>query len=204
MSKLLQFNGAEWVEIARNGRDGVDGKSPTDAELTLLIKPLIPAPIAGKGGADGKAGVDGAPGKDGQSRIGWGAHPLVIQGSGVTKTKVARTINFTGATVSQSVDGVTTVATPSGTFSVTETEIDFGSTPLSEKSFTITDAAITSGMKMLTSVSYAAPTGKDQDELEMDDLQLRAVAGTGNFTLYVRAADGSYLADKFKIFYSAA
>jgi hypothetical protein len=89
-------------------------------------------------------------------------------------------------------------------FVITETEIDFGATPVSEASFTIANAAITSAMKILTSVSYAAPTGKDQDELEMDDLELRAVAGVGNFVLYVRAADGSYLADKFKINYSYA
>lgn len=44
------------------------------------------------------------------ARAGWGAHPLQIQGTGTTKTKVARVINFTGATVSQSRDGVTTVA----------------------------------------------------------------------------------------------
>jgi hypothetical protein len=88
---------------------------------------------------------------------------------------------------------------------VTETEIDFGSTPVSEASFTITDSAITSSaMRVMATVSYSAPTGKDQDELEMDDLQLRAVAGSGNFVLYVRAADGSYLADKFKINYSYA
>lgn len=84
---------------------------------------------------------------------------------------------------------------------IEEAEIDFGTVPISEKSFVIPNAAITPSMKIITSVSYAAPTGKDQDELEMDDLQLRALAGTGNFTLYVRAADGSYLADKFLINY---
>lgn len=91
-----------------------------------------------------------------------------------------------------------------GAFAIYETEIDFGATPLSEQSFTITVAGMTTANKVMCSVSYATPTGKDQDELEMDDLQLRAVAGTGNFTLYVRAADGSYLADKFKINYSYA
>lgn len=46
--------------------------------------------------------------------LGWGAHPLTIQGSGVTKVKVARQINFTGATVTHSPDGVTTVAVTGG------------------------------------------------------------------------------------------
>lgn len=92
----------------------------------------------------------------------------------------------------------------SGATGATETEIDFGATPVSEALFTITDGTITAAKKIMCTVSYAAPTGKDQDELEMDDLQLRAVAGTGNFALYVRAADGSYLADKFKIYYIIA
>ena len=117
------------------------------------------------------------------------------------------TANFTGdgVTVSDS-GGETLVNIPGGvgSFTVTEAEIDFGTTPVSEASFVITNAAITTSHMILSSVSYEAPTGKDQDELEMDDLQLRAVAGTGNFTLYVRAADGSYLADKFKINYSFA
>jgi len=94
--------------------------------------------------------------------------------------------------------------TVSGATGATETEIDFGTTPVSEAMFTITDASITATKKIMTSVSYAAPTGKDQDELEMDDLQLRAVAGTGEFFLYVKSADGSYLADKFKIYYIIA
>jgi hypothetical protein len=92
----------------------------------------------------------------------------------------------------------------SGTFSVTETEIDFGTTPVPEASFTITDAGISTSSLIIAMMSYEAPTGKEQDELEMDSLILRAVAGTGEFTLYVTSADGSYLADKFKINYTFA
>jgi len=88
------------------------------------------------------------------------------------------------------------------TFAINEVEIDFGTTPKSEQSFIISASGIKPTNKIICSVSYEAPTGKDQDELEMDDLQLRAVAGTDNFTLYVKSADGSYLADKFKINYS--
>lgn len=51
--------------------------------------------------------------KSGQ-QVGWGAHPLAIQGSGTTKVKVARIINFTGATVTHSPQGVTTVAITGG------------------------------------------------------------------------------------------
>lgn len=53
--------------------------------------------------------------KDGGGRIGWGAHPLTIQQSGTTKAKVARVINFTGATVTLSPSGVITVAVSAAT-----------------------------------------------------------------------------------------
>jgi len=93
------------------------------------------------------------------------------------------------------------VAAPGGG-SVSTAEIDFGSTPVWEKSFIITDAGVTSGMKIVVSQSYAAATGKDQDENEMDSFDFRAEAGTGQFTLYVTSHDGM-VADKFKINYIA-
>src|SRR3990167_2675401 len=43
-------------------------------------------------------------------RVGWGAHPLVIQDDGVTVAKVARIINFTGGAVTASASGVISVA----------------------------------------------------------------------------------------------
>lgn len=48
------------------GKDGEDGHTPTDEELTALIEPLIPAPIPGKDGRDGEDGRDGADGRDGK------------------------------------------------------------------------------------------------------------------------------------------
>ena len=40
MSKLYQYNGFEWVEIARNGSDGTNGKDGKDADITLVISEL--------------------------------------------------------------------------------------------------------------------------------------------------------------------
>jgi hypothetical protein len=89
-----------------------------------------------------------------------------------------------------------------GGASITQTEVDFGSTPLSEKLFTITDAAATTSSKITCSLAYDAPTSKDLDELDMDNIIVRAGnSATGSFSLYVTTADGSYLADKFKINY---
>jgi hypothetical protein len=82
-----------------------------------------------------------------------------------------------------------------------QTEIDFGVTPVNEASFTITDADVTTSSKIVGGVAYEAPTGKDLDELEFDTLELRFVAGTGQFVLYVQSKEG-YVADKFKVNYS--
>jgi len=45
---------------------------------------------------------------------GWGAHPLKIESNGTVIDKVARIINFTGATVTRSADGIVTVAFSGG------------------------------------------------------------------------------------------
>src|SRR3990167_9139836 len=44
------------------------------------------------------------------TRSGWGAHPLMIKDDGVVIDKVARTLNFTGGTVTRSPDGTINVA----------------------------------------------------------------------------------------------
>lgn len=92
----------------------------------------------------------------------------------------------------------------SGAVAITQTEVDFGSTPVSEALFTITEATATATSKIIGSVAYAAPTGKDLDELEMDSLELKfGPKGVGEFYIYARGMDG-YVADKFKINYQIA
>jgi hypothetical protein len=71
------------------------------------------------------------------------------------------------------------------------------------KMFTITDSDVSSVSIIVASVAYDAPTSKDLDEIEMDDLVVRCgQAGSGSFEMFIDAADGSYLADKFKINYA--
>ncbi len=88
----------------------------------------------------------------------------------------------------------------SGVTNIKQTEIDFGTTPVSEASFLITDADVLVGSQLIGNVAYEAPTGKDLDELEMDGLDLKFAPGAGQFTLYARGLDG-YVADRFKINY---
>tara|TARA_B110000967_G_scaffold208407_1_gene260484 strand:+ start:667 stop:1074 length:408 start_codon:yes stop_codon:yes gene_type:complete len=81
-------------------------------------------------------------------------------------------------------------------------EIDFGSLPVPEKEFTIADIMAKTTSNITASLAYEAPTDKDLDEVEMDALFIICgQAEAGSFKIFIKAIDGSYLADKFKINY---
>lgn len=82
----------------------------------------------------------------------------------------------------------------------TVTEIDFGSTPVFEKNFTITDTNILSTDTVKAEIAYIQPTSKDLDEVEMDSFDLKCQAQNDSFILYVRSLEGRVY-DKFKIRY---
>lgn len=85
---------------------------------------------------------------------------------------------------------------------ITQIEVDFGPVPQASGYFIVADPRVSAGAHILVSTAYEAPTGKDLDEIEMDDLEIRAgVPSTGTMTLFIHAADGSYLHDKFKLNY---
>ena len=68
---------------------------------------------------------------------------------------------------------------------VKETEIDFGSTPVAEKTFVITDSDVDTTKKISVSLSYAIPTGGVAGDAEaFMDVHFAAVAEAGQFTLY--------------------
>lgn len=103
----------------------------------------------------------------------------------------------------EEVDITINAAAGGGSFTVTQVEVDFGATPVADAIFVITNGSVTASSKIIASVAYDAPTGKDLDELECDDLVIKAGnCSTGQFEMYIHAADGSYLHDKFKINYS--
>lgn len=129
---------------------------------------------------------------------------IATTGSAVITKVIAGTNVTIGSTGVDAGTGDVTINATGGSVSITETEVDFGATPVAEAIFVITDATMTAAKKIIATISYAAPTGKDQDEIEMDSFDIKAVAGTGNFTLYMKTTDGSYLADKFKINYMSA
>lgn len=83
-----------------------------------------------------------------------------------------------------------------------QTEVDFGDMPVSNATFIIIDSSVNINSMLIAQVAMVAPTGKDVDEITMDNLQIRCAPSGGTFEMYIETADGSYLADKFKINYT--
>ena len=86
----------------------------------------------------------------------------------------------------------------------TEVEIDFGSTPVTEKTFTIVDSRIVSSYKVTVSPSGTAPTGLTSDAWFTDPMFLIAEAGTGQFTLYATTMSARRVIGPRKILYKVS
>jgi len=88
-----------------------------------------------------------------------------------------------------------------GGFAITETEVNFGTTPVVEKTFTVTDAAITPTSKIIVTESGSIGTGRvaSGDSL-WDTITYACIPATGSFTLFAKAS-GSVVGFR-KLFYS--
>lgn len=82
----------------------------------------------------------------------------------------------------------------------TEAEVDFGSTPVYSKTFTVTDATATGTSKIVVSPSGTVATGRVGDDWEWDAIIFAALPATGTFTLTALAEPGPVVG-KRKIFY---
>jgi hypothetical protein len=138
---------------------------------------------------------------------------------GITHSQVATYADQVGAEINKAewndnhvvTDNAFTIAKTAGLqdaldtrTSMKQVEIDFGTTPLSSSSFTIADTSITATSLISAQVAYDAPTGKELDEIEMDEFSIKCGqnnAGVG-FSIFMNATDGSLLADSFKINYT--
>ena len=110
-----------------------------------------------------------------------------------TNTQVLTADSAQSAGVKWSTPGASSIV-------IKQTEIDFGTTGVSEASFLISDPDVATDSRLIGTVAYEAPTSKDLDEVEMDGLDLKFAPGGGQFTLYARGMDG-YVSDMFKINY---
>lgn len=73
---------------------------------------------------------------------------------------------------------------------LTEIEIDFGSVPVFEKSFAVTDAAV-SGSSMIHAIESGSPaTGRADGDALWDAIVLSAKPGSGSFVLNAKACPG--------------
>ena len=99
-----------------------------------------------------------------------------------------------------SISGTTLNATGGGG-SFVETEIDFGTTNLTQKTFTITDAGVSATSKIVISISGNAATGRNADEIEMEVFYYYATPGTGTFNLFVKSLEGPVVGT-YKLFYT--
>lgn len=94
-------------------------------------------------------------------------------------------------------------APPGGSATITQATIDFGTTAVSEKDFTIVDAAVVAPTyKILVSVALDADTAENPGTEET--LVMAARAGTGQFTLRVRVAEGGAMRGTLKVNYQVA
>jgi hypothetical protein len=81
--------------------------------------------------------------------------------------------------------------------------VDFGTTPVRDKTFTIVDATVTGTSKVMAVPSGNVGTSRVGNDLEWDNLLLGALAGTGQFTLTALAFPGPVVG-KRKIFYTVS
>ena len=129
----------------------------------------------------------------------------VVQDEG-TQQGAVNTLNFVGAGVAAAVSGGVATMTigggGAGTFAVTEIEVDFGSTPVTDATFTITDATITGSSKIMCVESGNVGTSRVGADSLWDSINYTALAGTGQFTLYARASGA--VIGKRKLFYTYA
>jgi hypothetical protein len=95
---------------------------------------------------------------------------------------------------------VTIAAAGGAAATVTTVELDFGSTPVTSKQFTVIDGTISGTSKVVIVQSGAAATGRQADENEMDPLGVSATPGTGQMTVMAHALRGSVIG-KYKFNY---
>jgi len=126
--------------------------------------------------------------------------PVVVQNNGTTQGAV-NTLNLTTG-ISAVVTGNVAVisVTGGGSTTITEIEIDFGTSPTRTKTFTVTDASVSTSSKIVVSQSGHAATGRQSDENEMDPILFSGTPGSGQFTLIANALTGP-VAGKYRANY---
>ena len=79
----------------------------------------------------------------------------------------------------------------------TQVEINFGDTPTRSKTFTISDAAVTSTTRVAVTPSGKVAAGRVGDDWAWDGLILSALSGAGSFALTALAVPGPVVGKRY-------
>lgn len=86
---------------------------------------------------------------------------------------------------------------------VKSAEINFGTTPVDSKTFTINDSLVNTSSKVMVLQSGNAPTGNNVDENELTSIVFSAASNNGYFTLMANSINGP-ITNNYKIYYIVA
>lgn len=82
-----------------------------------------------------------------------------------------------------------------GSVSAATATLAFGATPVSDRSFTVTDTGITAATPVLATVAGFAGFARDMDEIWADPIQITVAPAAGQMTVYAHAALGRVSGD---------
>lgn len=85
---------------------------------------------------------------------------------------------------------------PTGSSTWTEVTLNFGSTPVYDAVFTVVDASVVPGSKIIIVPCGKAATGRTADDWQWDGLILAATPGAGVFTVYCTAHPGPIVGNR--------
>lgn len=85
-------------------------------------------------------------------------------------------------------------------FDFTVVELDFGTTPIKWKKFSVTDSNIVSTDIVDCKLAYLQPTGKSLDEVEMDSFYILSKPFSGGVIFLIKSLEG-HVKGKFKFRY---
>lgn len=111
--------------------------------------------------------------------------------------------NASGALTNDGAGNLTWTPAAPGGGTWTEAEVDFGSTPVYSKTFTITDGTVSGTSKVAVVPCGKIATGGSEDDWEWDAITFAANPGAGSFRVMASAFPGP-VAGKRKISYQVA
>lgn len=179
----------DFVFTNANGISGLVLTSTTTPTLSLSLGAITPTSVVSSGSVSGTnlSGTNTGDQNLFRTIAVSGQSDVVADTTTDTLTLVAGT-NVT-ITTNAATDSVTINAAGGGSFAITETEVNFGTNPVTDATFVVTDASITATSKIIATESGSIATGRiaTGDSL-WDTITYSCVPATGSFTLFARAS----------------